>query len=240
MDPLLHLVLDAHGGITRWHQFSDFVTDVQIVSHFAGSLGTEALLPSCRLLLSMRAMRTIAILPDDQGQLVIQPDVLSHRNIKGTTLEQIRLPGDYEYNRAIYESSQRLRTGYVTGFVIRPALLGPFLYAGHGFVAEEVQPWYEDGELWRVLKLSFPDTHRHPYQTQYAYYGEDGLLRRTRNAAPMLGLTHEVVNYVMGYEEIDGIKIPTSRQIFECDREGNKSKSGPIAEIHFSNCFFTD
>jgi hypothetical protein len=57
-------------------------------------------------------------------------------------------------------------------------LTQPFLYTYPGFAVQEIEPWEEDGEDWRRLKVIFPDTIASYTRAQVSYFGTDGLLRR--------------------------------------------------------------
>jgi hypothetical protein len=43
---------------------------------------------------------------------------------------------------------------------------------------EEIDPWEEDGETWRWLKVIFPDQIASQTRQQVSYFGPDGLMRR--------------------------------------------------------------
>ena len=36
--------------------------------------------------------------------------------------------------------------------------MAPFLYTWPGFETEELAPWEENGEVWRPLKITYPDS----------------------------------------------------------------------------------
>jgi hypothetical protein len=49
---------------------------------------------------------------------------------------------------------------------------------GPGVEAHEVEPWTENGQTWRVLSVTFPDSIDTHNQTQLYYFNDAGLLRR--------------------------------------------------------------
>ena len=51
-----------------------------------------------------------------------------------------------------------LHVGYFTSYALWTYLNLPFVYTWPGFVTEEVGPWHENGEEWRRLKATFPET----------------------------------------------------------------------------------
>jgi hypothetical protein len=71
-----------------------------------------------------------------------------------------------------------LRGACFGGYAIWTYLSQPFLYAYPGFMLEEIDPWEEDGETWRWLKVIFPDQIASQTRQQVSYFGPDGLMRR--------------------------------------------------------------
>src|ERR687891_1811834 len=51
----------------------------------------------------------------------------------------------------------KLHAGYFNSYALWGYLTTPFLYTYPGFETQEIEPWYEDGERWRVLQVTFPD-----------------------------------------------------------------------------------
>ena len=71
-----------------------------------------------------------------------------------------------------------LHVAYFSSYALWTYLTIPFLYTCPGFVTEELPPWHEDGETWRPLKATFPNSVASHTREQVSYFGEDGLLRR--------------------------------------------------------------
>jgi hypothetical protein len=92
-----------------------------------------------------------------------------------------------------------------------------FLYAYPGFVAEEIEPRYENGETWRLLKVTFPDHIASHTRQQTTYFGPVGLLRRHDYAVDILGGSVGA-QYIAAYREFDGIMMPTRRLVFSRGR----------------------
>ena len=65
-------------------------------------------------------------------------------------------------------------------------LTQPFLYSYPGFETVEIEPWEEDGETWRRLKVIFPGDIASHTREQTSYFGSDGLLRRHDYAVDVL------------------------------------------------------
>jgi hypothetical protein len=79
-------------------------------------------------------------------------------------------------------------------------LTQPFLYSYPGFEVAEIEPWEEDGEILRRLKVKFPATIASHTHEQISYFGEDGLLRRHDYAVDVLRGA-EGANYCSDYRD---------------------------------------
>jgi hypothetical protein len=80
------------------------------------------------------------------------------------------------------------------------------------FAVEEIEPWDEDGELWRRLKVIFPDNSASHTRTQVSYFGPDGLLRRHDYAVDVLGGA-KGAHYIGDYHDHGGIVMPHRRRV---------------------------
>lgn len=52
----------------------------------------------------------------------------------------------------------RFHLAYFASEALWTYLTSPFLYAYPGLITEEIEPWEENGEVWRRLRIEFPDT----------------------------------------------------------------------------------
>ena len=82
-----------------------------------------------------------------------------------------------------------------------------------GFIMEEIDPWEEEGEIWRRLKVIFPDHIASHTRQQVTYFGPDGLMRRHDYAVDVLGGATGA-HYVWDYRVFNAIAIPTRRRVF--------------------------
>jgi hypothetical protein len=62
-----------------------------------------------------------------------------------------------------------------------------FVLAMDGVATEELEPWQENGDPWRRLKVTFPESIATHNTVQTFYFGSDGLLRRHAYDADVLG-----------------------------------------------------
>jgi hypothetical protein len=80
-----------------------------------------------------------------------------------------------------------LHVAYFTSYALWTYLNLPFIYTYPGFVTEEIESWRENGEEWRRLKATFPETIASHSGEQITYFGPDGLMRRHDYTVEVLG-----------------------------------------------------
>ena len=239
MSSLLEMVLEAHGGLKVWNSYSDLITNVEFGGLLCERKQLKQLLPLSRLLLSLRVQRIVMMLPETQAQLLVQLGLVSSVGDRGLELERLVDPRGTLMREGPDSPWDTLRGAYFVAWAVWHNVTAPFLYTFPGFETEEVEPWSEGGQIWRVLKITFPPTIEVHSRVQYAYYGDDGLLRRQRYTVDILGRL-ECINYVTGYETQNGILLPVSRDVFACDSNGRKAGASPLAELRLLAPFFSD
>ena len=80
-------------------------------------------------------------------------------------------------------------------------------------MTEEVASIQVDGEQWRRLKVTFPDSIKSHTKEQISCFGPDGLIRRHDYIVDILGGATGL-NYASDYRDVDGIIFPTKRRIY--------------------------
>lgn len=113
----------------------------------------------------------------------------------------------------------RLQLAYFAGYAMWTYLTTPFLFAMDGVATEELQPWPENDEMWRRLKVTFPHSIATHSTVQIFHFGSDGLLRRHDYDAEVLGGT-PAAHYVHEYEKVSGIMGPTRRRVLGREPDG--------------------
>ena len=106
-----------------------------------------------------------------------------------------------------------LQVAYFQGEALWTYLNTPFLYTRPGFVTEEIAPIQVDGEQWRRLKITFPESIKSHTREQISCFGPDGLLRRHDYTVDILGGATGL-NYASDYRDVTGIIFATKRRIY--------------------------
>jgi hypothetical protein len=211
---LLAEVLDAHGGLARWQRYAR--VDATIVSG-GGFFALKGLVQDSsprRMTVWLREERS-SVTPygaADQ-RTMFTPDRIAIEKLDGTLVAERRAPRDSFSGHQMNTPWDPLQRAYFNGYALWTYLTTPFLLSMSGVRVEEIEPWKEGSEMWRVLRAYFPGSIATHSTAQDFYFGGDLMLRRhdyNLNIAGGFGgaqLTSE-------YCEADGIRLPTRRRAY--------------------------
>ena len=87
-----------------------------------------------------------------------------------------------------------LHAAYFDGYALWTYVTQPFLYSYPDFVVEEIEPWQENGELWRRLKVTFPE----------------GMAYHNRDRSHTLGPTGSCVGTIMRWTFSEVLPVLTT------------------------------
>ncbi len=113
-----------------------------------------------------------------------------------------------------------LHAAYFTGYTMWTYLTQPFIWAEPGVEVEELEPWQENGESGRTLKVLFPETITTHSRENVYYLTDSGLIRRHDYTPEVLGATGPSAHYTWEHREFDGIMVPTKRRVYLLDADG--------------------
>jgi hypothetical protein len=90
----------------------------------------------------------------------------------------------------------------------------PFVFERDGYGVRELEPWSEDGKLFRRLAVTFPP-HVHTHSREQVFYiGESGLIRRHDYTAEPISRLAKAAHYCMDHQSFDGLMIATRRRVY--------------------------
>lgn len=239
MNDLLALAVAAHGGLDRWNSFRTLTAEASIdgglwhmkqvpdmLKHATFEIGTH------------EEHMSIAPFPAPDQRGLFLPNRVWVEKPDGTVIDSRDNPEASYAGHTEETPWDKFHVSYFTGKAMWTYLTSPFLYTYPGFETEEIEPWQEDGEVWRRLKVTFPDYVASHTRTQITHFGPDGLMRRHDYTVDVLGGTPGA-NYVSGYREVQGIMMPTKRRVYAYDQNGQKVPEPVLVSIDFGQLTFS-
>ena len=87
---------------------------------------------------------------------LFQPDRVAIETSDGHVVEERFNPRESFKGHVLETPWDHLQLAYFAGYAMWTYLNTPFLFALPGVETEEIEPWQENGEVWRRLKAKFP------------------------------------------------------------------------------------
>jgi hypothetical protein len=82
-----------------------------------------------------------------------------------------------------------------------------------GVVTQEIDPWNEEGEVWRRLQVTFPDTIAPHSRVQTYYFDSDTGLQRRLDYSPDVNGNPPLAQYTSEHKDFNGLIVPTRRRV---------------------------
>jgi hypothetical protein len=238
MNDLLALAVEAHGGMQRWDEFKTLRTELSVAGAIWSIKQQPGLLTDKIFEIETHAERlTITPFTGLDRRSVFVPDRLVLETLDGGIVETRDDPEAAFAGQTLETPWDKFHVAYFASEALWTYLTSPFLYTYPGFESEEIEPWHENGEEWRRLKVTFPDHIASHTKTQITHFGPDGLMRRHDYTVDILG-GNTGANYVSGYRDVQGIKMPTTRRIYAYDETMQKVAEPLLVSLDFGQMTF--
>jgi hypothetical protein len=213
MNDLLSLAIKAHGGLDRWNT----VTSVEITASITGAIwhvkSKPDVLKSVVMTADTRSERLTTVFPGQDKRSSFEPNRVVIERADGTPVQARDDPEASFAGQELDTPWDDIHVAYFSGEALWTYLNTPFLYARDDFATEEIAPVEADGETWRRLEVTFPDTVKSHTRKQIFCFGPDGLLRRHDYTVDILG-GGTGLNYATNYLDVEGIIFPTTRRVY--------------------------
>jgi hypothetical protein len=220
MEPLLAQALDAHGGAARWAQVDEVAFAARSGGFALVSKGRRRDVREFTARVSARTPRTVIESWPEPGQRgVYEPDGVRIEREDGEVLAERRDP------RAAFRGRRnlwwdRLDLMYFAGYALWGYMTQPFLFAGPGFEAREIEPWDERGERRRRLRVTFPPDVPAHSREQVFHFDDELRIRRNDYTAEVFGGWAKGAHYSDDHREFGGLLYPTRRRVYPRARSG--------------------
>ena len=213
MNELLELAVKAHGGLDRWNK----VSAIKVAASISGAIwyikGKGNCLNDIVLTADTHAEHLTVDYPGRDKRTRFEPNRVVIEKSDGVLIEARDNPEKSFEGQERMTPWDNVHVAYFVGEALWTYLNTPFLYTHEGFVTEEIPSIQVDGETWRRLKVTFPDTVKSHTKEQISCFGPDGLLRRHDYTVDILGGATGL-NYASDYRDVDGIIIPSKRRVY--------------------------
>ena len=179
MNELLGNVLEAHGGLQRWSRYREVEATIITGGALWAIKGLVQDAEPRRMRVGLhQEWASVAPFGGPDMLTDFTPDRIAILKTDGTVVAERTDP------RRAFDGHQEttawdpLHRAYFNGCALWTYQTTPFLLAKEGVRIEEIEPWREDAETWRVLRATFPAWIATHSITQDFFFGDDFLLRR--------------------------------------------------------------
>ena len=235
MGDLLDLAISAHGGIDRWAGLSRLTARVSIAGGLWPAKGKAGILDDVSVEVD-RHRQHVEYFPfgADGHRSVYQPNRVTVESSDGRVLESRDNPRQAFASHVRETPWDNLDLVYFSGQAMWTYLTTPFLLGMPGFQSTEIEPWNEGDEVWRRLKVIFPEYVASHSAEQVFYFDKSGILTRHDYNADILGGV-AAANYATEPREFSGLIIPTRRRVFARRPDGQPVRDRITVAIDFHN-----
>jgi hypothetical protein len=221
MTSLLDEVINAHGGLDRWNQLQQVhahLVQGGVIWALKGHPGELADVFVTAKLHEQWVSHEPFHSPNLRS--IYTPNQVSIEETNGRPDESIQAPSGSFAGHTLETHWTNLQLVYFVGTSMWTYLTQPFTYALPGFETAEIEPWDENGERWRRLRVTWPDRPVGHSRVQTLYVSDDGLIRRFDYEIDIAGAAPGA-HLVEHYADVAGIMVPGRHRIFARDDQDN-------------------
>lgn len=239
VNEFIQKIIEAHGGLDRWHSFSRLDATTVTDSALRGIKGL-AQDEHPRVVMAWLHEERVRLKPfgNPDWQCDFTPDRVTISASDGTVVDDRCDP------RAIFLRHEGaalwdpLDLGYFEGYALWTWLNVPFVLTMPGVDVWETDPWIENGEIWRVLRARFPNIITTFPADQDFFFSDDLLLRR-HDYHLDIATGFDAVHLMFDYRQADGINFPTRHRIYARGPDRRPQLVPLMVSIDVSNARFT-
>ncbi|TLX12999.1 hypothetical protein [Rhizobium sp. MHM7A] len=214
MTDLLDFAIQAHGGFELWQRIEQLRAHIKVGGAVWHVKGWPDAYADIHTMVSTRRPYTEFTPFLEKGyHCVWEAERTAIVADSGEVIEHRVAPRSSFEGHTIATAWDRQHLIYFTGYAMWTYLTTPFLFRLPGFETEEIEPWQEEDEIWRRLRVTFPLSVPSHSTAQTFYFESNGLLRRHDYSVDIMGGTTSA-NYASDHESFAGLTIPTKRRVY--------------------------
>jgi hypothetical protein len=217
---LLAEMLDAHGGMDRWHQFSK-VRSTVVSGGFLWGMKGISLDDTPRVITSEFRRQWTRVEPFGQGdwRMLYQPHRVVIETQAGEDVAHLDNPRETFAGHVWETPWTPLQLAYFNGYAMWTYYNLPFFLGEPGIEVAEISSIVDGGSVLRGLRVRFPrEIHSHSAE-QRLYFDDSGLLRRQDYEVDVAG-QGRAAHLISDYTDVQGLLFPTRRRVFMRNADG--------------------
>jgi hypothetical protein len=226
-DALARLAIEAHGGEDAWRRLSEVSLRVSCGGLAFATKGQGHALRALDATVATREEHvTFAGYPAAGEQGVLESDGRVRIVRAGDTVRERADPRPAFANLRQRLWWDRLDMLYFAASALWTYVSSPFVWLREGYALRELAPWFEGGERWRRLAVTFPDAVHTHCREQVFHIDAAGVIRRHDYTPEPFRNGVRAAHYCYDVRPFDGLLIASRRAVFPRRRDG-RSRSWP-------------
>ena len=235
---LAKLAINVHGGLERWKQFKFLTARLVQGGVLWGLKGKAGVLEHASVKVDLRrewATHRPFALTDYRSSFTPQRVAIETRD--GQVIEQLLNPRESFWGYEMETPWSNPQVAYFAGYTMWTYLTSPFILTQPGVESEEIEPWHEDGQTWRRLRVRFPNSIATHSTVQTFYFDRQGLIRRHDYEVDIQG-SNPAARYVHDLIEVSGIILPTKMRVYSRQPDNQPAPEPLIVSVDLSDFLF--
>ncbi|MPS66812.1 MAG: hypothetical protein DI622_13650 [Chryseobacterium sp.] len=230
MNDLLKLTIEAHGGLENWNKFNNISAHLKVDGLTWIRKQQPGIINDTYVSVSTKK-QSVSFQPVyADWKTSFEPDQVAALTLNNEIIEELSNPRQSFINHKRETPWTRLQAFYFASYAIWIYFNAPFCFANPAFEVTEIDPWKEDGEAFRRLKVIFPETVESHSRIQTFYIDKNGLIRR-HDYNVEISENVASAHYLYDYIEVQGIKFPSKRQVFIRNYDNTSLQPEPVLVV---------
>jgi hypothetical protein len=235
MNKLAQKIIDAHGGLERWRQYSSLTAHLRQGGALWGLKGHAGKLDESNVTVGLGEEWASHSPFGPEGKVSrFEPGRVTLKDSAGVLVDELADPRSSFAGHTLETPWSESQLAYFAGIAMWTYFNVPFLLASPDVKSEAIGDWQEKGETWQRLKVTFPRAIATHSTLQTLYVDEAGLVKRHDYDVEIAANTPGA-HFVGGYVEVQGLKFPTERRIYPRQPDGSSLPEPLVVSIDISN-----
>ena len=239
MHELLGQILNAHGGIDRWNKYEKVEATIVSGGGFFPLKGVIQDADPRRMAVWLHQERSsVSPYGAPDQQTMFTPQRIAIEKLDGTVVAERPDPKDSFAGHQMSTPWDALHRAYFNGEALWTYMTTPFLLAMDGVAVEELEPWQEGTDTWRVLRAHFPGSIETHSLVQEFFFDANLELRRHDYCVNIAG-GFKAAQLTSDYAIANGIRFPTKRRAYTRGPDRRPITDTLMVSIDISDVGFT-